>query len=118
MTHVALEARVAREETTLMAHHHFPFIVVPIGLAAFYVVREFLQAGATRWGDIAQRFANSTPPEDGWERLPFLWVEWTKDRALRRATSGRSRMTLNVWGQFGRHSSPRCVWPRLGKVFI
>jgi len=101
-----------------MAHHHFPFIVVPIGLAAFYVVREFLQAGATRWGDIAQRFANSTPPEDGWERLPFLWVEWTKDRALRRATSGRSRMTLNVWGQFGRHSSPRCVWPRLGKVFI
>jgi hypothetical protein len=83
-----------------MAHHHFSFIFVPIGFAAFYVIREFLQAGASRWSDLAQRYANSAAPEDGWERLPFLWVEWTKDRTLCRATSGRSRATLNIWGQF------------------
>jgi hypothetical protein len=83
-----------------MAHHHFPFIVIPIGFAAFYVAREFLQAGASRWRDLAQRFANSTAPDNDWQRIPFLWVEWTSGRTLSRATSGRSRMTLNMWGQF------------------
>jgi hypothetical protein len=83
-----------------MAHHHFPFIVIPIGLAAFYVVREVLQARAGRWGNLAERYASSTEPKNGWQRLPFLWVEWTKGRTLCRATYGGSRMKLNLWGQF------------------
>jgi hypothetical protein len=81
-----------------MPYHHHALILFVVAIAAFYVVREFLQAAAG-WGRLATRYASSTPPGSGWDRLPFLWLEWQQGGALRRTGYGRGRLMLNPWRQ-------------------
>jgi hypothetical protein len=65
-------------------HHHFPFIIIPIGAAVIYALREFMLAGHSRWTELAERYANSAAPDTRWRALSFLQMELTEGSTIKR----------------------------------